>query len=87
MDSGTLFECRFTAEVGHAASAMEPAQVNEIVKQLLPKYEATLKTPDLGAPFQEFCDQPTRRPIASWEATYRRVKAEVIELGIPLDPG
>ncbi len=83
-DHITPLECRFTAEVAHAASALEPDAVNEIVKELLPRYEDTIKHPDLGRSFQQLYDLETLQPIEEWEATYRRVKKEVIDLGIPL---
>jgi methylamine--corrinoid protein Co-methyltransferase len=84
-DHITPLECRFLGEVAHAASGLEPAQANEIVKVLLPRYEESIKQPDLGAPFQELYDLNTLRPNPAWEDTYRKVKGEAIELGIPLD--
>ena len=85
-DHVTPLECRFVAEVAHKASGLSPAQVNEIVKNLLPYYEATIKKPNLGRSFQDLYDLKTLTPIPEWEEMYRRVKANVISLGIPLDP-
>jgi methylamine--corrinoid protein Co-methyltransferase len=84
-DYVTPLECRFSAEVAHSASSLAPADVNEIVKQLLPCYEDTIKTPDLGRSFQDLYDLKTLTPIEEWENIYLRVKKEVTELGIPLD--
>ncbi len=84
-DFVTPLECRFVAEVAHAASGMELDKVNEVVKALLPKYEDSIKTPDVGIPFQKAYDMEKLEPTPEWEATYREVKAECIELGIPLD--
>jgi len=84
-DYMTPLECRFTAEISHKAAAIEPQKMNDIVKELLPLYEDTLKDPDVGKPFQEAYDIETLQPTEEWEAIYRRVKGEVIELGIPLD--
>lgn len=84
-DFVTPLECRFVAEVSHAASGMELSKVNEIVKALLPEYEDSIKEPDLGVPFQQAYDMDTLEPTPEWEAAYRKVKAECIELGIPLD--
>lgn len=81
----TPLECRFTAEISHKASAIEPQKMNEIVKELLPLYEATLKDPDVGRSFQEAYDVQTLQPVPEWEEIYRRVKREVREMGIPLD--
>jgi methylamine--corrinoid protein Co-methyltransferase len=84
-DFVTPLECRFVAEVSHAASGMELSKVNEVVKALLPKYEDSIKEPDLGIPFQKAYNMDTLEPTPEWEAAYRKVKAECIELGIPLD--
>ena len=81
----TPLECRFTAEVAHRASALTPAAVNEIVKELLPRYQDTLREPDLGRSFQDLYDLERLLPIPEWEATYHRVKQEVTEIGIPLE--
>jgi methylamine--corrinoid protein Co-methyltransferase len=83
-DHITPLECRFTAEVSHAASALQPKQVNEIVKAIVPLYEEKLKSPELGKPYQEAYDMATRRPTDEWLGMYEQVKAEMIELGIPL---
>jgi methylamine---corrinoid protein Co-methyltransferase len=81
----TPLECRFTAEVTHKASGMDPKDANEAVKKLLPLYEADIKTPDVGKPYQDVYDVATGKPTEEWEAMYRKVKKEVIEMGIPLD--
>jgi methylamine---corrinoid protein Co-methyltransferase len=81
----TPLECRFIAEITHKASGMDPKKVNEIVKQILPLYEDTIKTPDLGKPYQKAYDVANDRPTEEWERMYREVKDEVRELGIPLD--
>lgn len=84
-DHITPLECRFVGEVAHAACGLTPQQVNGIVKELVPRYEESIKTPDLGRPVQALYDMDTMTPIPEWEETYRRVKREVIELGIPMD--
>jgi methylamine--corrinoid protein Co-methyltransferase len=81
----TPLECRFLAEVGHKASPLQPEKVNAIVKELLPRYEADIKNPNVGKSLQEAYDLKTMRPTDEWEGIYRRVKGELIELGIPLD--
>jgi methylamine---corrinoid protein Co-methyltransferase len=81
----TPLECRFTAEISHAASAMKLEDVNEAVKELLPKYEGNLKTPDLGVPYQKAYNLDTLRPTEEWEKIYDSVKQECIDLNIPLN--
>jgi len=84
-DYVTPLECRFLAEVAHKASPISLPDANEIVKELLPRYESTIKEPDLGQSFQQLYDLDTLTPIPEWEAIYEKVKREVISLGIPLD--
>ena len=59
--------------------------MNDIVKELLPLYEDTLKDPDVGMSFQEAYDVENLTPIPEWEEVYRQVKREVTDMGIPLD--
>jgi methylamine--corrinoid protein Co-methyltransferase len=81
----TPLECRFTAEVTHKASGMDPKDVNEVVKKLLPLYEDNIKTPNLGKPYQKAYDVTTGKPTDEWMEIYDTVKKEVREMGIPLD--
>jgi methylamine---corrinoid protein Co-methyltransferase len=83
----TPLECRFLAEVAHAASALEPKKVNDIVNQILPYYEDKIKNPDHSniQPLSELYDLETLQPIEEWEAKYHKVKKNLIKLGIPLD--
>ena len=36
--------------------------------------------------FEDIYDMDTLEPVPEWDAIYRRVTAECIDLGIPLDP-
>ena len=81
----TPLECRFCGEVGHAASGLSRAQVNEIAKAILPRYEGQIKNPDKGRPVSETYDLKAMRPTPEWEAIYRKVKREAIDLGVPMD--
>jgi methylamine---corrinoid protein Co-methyltransferase len=83
----TPLECRFAAEVAHKASGLSRRKVNEIAKEILPRFEGRIKTPDVGRSFREAYDLKTLQPSREWEDIYRKVKAEAIALGIPLDPG
>jgi methylamine--corrinoid protein Co-methyltransferase len=81
----TPLECRFVGEICHAASGLPPEKMNEICKELLPRYEARLKNPDIGKPFQEAYNLDRLEPTHEWEDIYRQVKSEVMALGIALD--
>jgi methylamine--corrinoid protein Co-methyltransferase len=78
-------ECKWSAEVIKACAGMTRAEANEIAKRVIPKYEERLPNPPKGYPFQECYDIKTLTPKEEWHAIYREVKAEAIELGIPVD--
>lgn len=77
-------ECRFCAEVAHAASGMSREHVNEIAHKILPRFEEKIRNPDIGHPVQDVFDLKAMRPLPEWEAIYRKVKQEAIDLGMPL---
>ncbi len=77
-------ECKFSGEVLKAAAGLTRSDVNEIVKQILPRYEDKLREPDIGARFSECYDLATLTPKPEWQDIYDRIKSDVIELGIPL---
>ncbi len=77
-------ECKFNGEILKASSGLERSQANDIVKQLLPRYEDKLMNPDIGVSFAECYDLDTLTPIPQWQDIYNSVKSEVINLGIPL---
>ena len=78
-------ECRFCAEVAHAASGWELSKVKEMAEHFLPKYEDSIKDPDVGKPVKEVWDLENFRPLPEAEAVYRKVKQEAIDFGFPLD--
>ncbi|MFV1950021.1 MAG: monomethylamine:corrinoid methyltransferase [Anaerolineales bacterium] len=80
----TPLECRFCAEVSHAASALSLEKVNEIAKILLPKYEDSIKDPHIGKIVHEVYDLEKFQPKPEWQQVYDEVKQEAIELGLPL---
>lgn len=84
-DYVTPLECRFCAEVGHRAAGLSLEKVNEIAKEVIPRYEDSIKDPDIGKPFQEVYDLKTLKPTKEWEDIYKKVKKEAINLGVPLD--
>lgn len=61
-------ETGYTGEVAKAAAGMTREQANEIVKQLIPKYEDELKRPNIGVTFPECYDvkmvKPTKEAMA-----------------------
>ena len=77
-------ECKWVAEVSHAASGMSLGKVNEIAKAVLPKYEDAIKNPDVGKIVTEVYDLENFKAKPEWQAMYDEVKEESIGLGLPL---
>jgi len=81
---GTGLENKFAAEVTKASAGMKRSDANEIVKEILPKYESKLKNPPKGKNFLECYDPTTLKPSEEWATIYNRVRKELIDLGVPL---
>lgn len=84
--NGTGLEVRLMGEVGKAVArqGMTRSQANDIVLQLLSKYEHVFKMPDKnkGKRFDEAYDMETVTPVPQWQAMYEEVRAELTEMGI-----
>jgi methylamine--corrinoid protein Co-methyltransferase len=78
-------DCKWCGEVLKAAAGMTRKKGNEIVNQLIPKYEDKLKTPDIGKPFQDVYDLDTLTPTQELQDLYLGVKHELIEMGLSVD--
>ncbi|MFX1516685.1 MAG: monomethylamine:corrinoid methyltransferase [Promethearchaeota archaeon] len=85
LDRETGMEARMGCEVGHAASGMKRADANELVKQLVHKYDQKLANPPLGKRFQECYDVTTVKPSKEYLDIYTQVKRELQELGLNLE--
>ena len=80
-------DAKIFAEVVHALrySGMDRSQANDLVKELLVKYESTLDLMPRGKPFEEVYNLDTVEPTPEWQGMYDEVRDELIEMGIPLD--
>jgi methylamine--corrinoid protein Co-methyltransferase len=83
-DHLTPLEHQFGGEVFKAAAGMSRAQGNEIARRFIPKYEDGLSTVTDGRSFQELYNIEKLEPIPEWQAMYEEVKAEAIDVGLPL---
>ena len=72
----------FAAEVGRSVAGMSRADVNAIVLQLLDKYEDRLTDPPFGERYQDCYDIASRTPKAEALAVYKRVRTELVEMGL-----
>lgn len=63
-------------------SKLKRSDVNEIVKEILPKYENRFDNAPLGKTFEECYDLETLVPSKEYQEIYGGVKAEFKDLGI-----
>jgi hypothetical protein len=80
----TPLEARLACEVGHAVAkqGMKRPQANEIVLQLLDKYEERIPDAPKGKPFQECYYPRTSRPMPWYLDMFEQVKGELAAVGI-----
>lgn len=77
-------EPRVACETGRAATKAHTKRenANEIVKELLKKYENRHGNPPLGKTFQECYDVKRKKPTQEYVDLYRKIKEELRELGV-----
>ena len=83
-DHLTPLECKWIAEVAHASSGLDLEKTNEIANIFLPKYEESIKVPDLGKSVKEVYDLDKFEAKPEWQQMYDEVKEEAIKAGLPL---
>jgi methylamine---corrinoid protein Co-methyltransferase len=75
-------ESKFSGEVAHAVAGMKRHQADDIIKQIVPKYEPMLKYRPIGLPFEEVYDVSTVTPKPFWQDMVDDVKEDLIRLGV-----
>ena len=78
-----MFGCELSKALSR--SSFKRSDANEIAKELIPKYESKMSNPPKGKTFQECMDLKTLKPTEEWLNIYKRVKKELIDLGVPFD--
>lgn len=81
---GSPLDSAICAEVARAVGGLSRKQANEMVGELMSLYGPVLGTKPIGNPFEEVYDLESLEPTPQWQGTYDEVKAELINLGIPL---
>lgn len=81
---GSALENKFHAELGHAATGIKRGDANELVKQIVGKYQnrITKEGGPWGHTFNEIYDLKTLTPRPRFTELYDRVKNELIDMGI-----
>ncbi|GAH87926.1 unnamed protein product, partial [marine sediment metagenome] len=86
LDHCTGMEARMAAEAGHAVatSGMKREDINELVKELLKKYETKIGKAPIGKNFRECYDPETITPSNEYLKIYNNVKKELKEIGLEI---
>jgi methylamine--corrinoid protein Co-methyltransferase len=73
---------RWSAQIAHAVVGMKRDEANEIVKQLLTRYEDSLPSAPLGLKFWECYDMKTLKPFKEHEELYANARKELESYGV-----
>jgi methylamine--corrinoid protein Co-methyltransferase len=84
MDHITPMNGRWSAQIAHAVVGMKRDEANEIVKQLLTKYEDNLHSAPKGLKFWECYDMKTLKPFKEHEELYVAPRQELESYGVKL---
>ena len=82
VDHFTPMEPRWASEMAHGVLGMTRAKGNEIVKKLLAKYENDIPNAPKGKTYEQCWDMKTKQPIAEYKQMYKKIKAELAQLGV-----
>jgi len=84
LDHCTGMEARMAAEVGHAVaeSGLKREDANELVKDILKRYEGRIGQAPLGKSFRECYDAETITPTKEYLDIYDDVKRELENIGL-----
>lgn len=75
-------EQKFAAEILKASAGMKRTDANEIVKEIIPKYEKILGNPPIGKSFTECTNIKTLQPTREWLDIYEGVWKELEDFGL-----
>jgi methylamine--corrinoid protein Co-methyltransferase len=82
-DCVTPMEAKFCAESAYAITGMKADQSNELVNQLLEKYENEVENAPIGKTYLKCYDLNTGKPSNEYQRLYEEVRNELTSLGIP----
>lgn len=84
VDGVTPLEARFCVDMAYAATGMTTGQANQIVNQLLAKYEEEIVFAPKGKKYTECFDLEKGEPISEYLRLFEEVKSELIQMGMPI---
>jgi methylamine--corrinoid protein Co-methyltransferase len=82
VDGVTPLEAQFNVEIAHATAGMETGQANELVNQLLERYEQTIEDAPQGQRYHECYDLKTGKPSDAYVRLLSEVKGELSQMGL-----
>jgi methylamine--corrinoid protein Co-methyltransferase len=82
IDHVTPMNGRWSAGLAHSVLGMKRDEANEIVKQLLVKYEDSLYSAPKGLKFWQCYDLKSLKPLPDHQALYARARRELESLGV-----
>jgi len=82
VDHFTPMEPRWASELAHGVVGMTRAEGNEILKNLLARYEDDIPNAPKGKTYEQCWDMKTKQPIPEYKQLYKKIKAELTELGV-----
>jgi len=83
IDGITPLEAKFGVEMALAASKLKREQANELVIQLLEKYESQIETAPTGSTYQESYNVTTGKLGDDYLRLYSEMKSELAGMGVP----
>ncbi len=81
----TPMEAKFGVEMATAVTEIKRENANELVIELLEKYEANIDNAPEGSRYQDCYDVITGKPGDEYNRLYGEVKEELAVMGIPFD--
>jgi methylamine--corrinoid protein Co-methyltransferase len=83
-DGITPLEAQFNVEVAYASAGMATDRANELVLQLLDRYEDRIDRAPQGNRYQECFVPSTGKPSDDYRRLYDEVREELTRMGLPL---
>ena len=85
IDGITPMEAKFGVEMACAAAELTRDQANQLVLQLLEKYESQIGSAPGGSTYQECYDLTTGKPGEEYVQLHDEIKVELAGLGVPFN--
>ena len=82
---GSGLDPRICVEIARTMPGLSRERANQLLSQIVPLYRDDLEKKPIGKPFEQVYNLETIEPTPEWQGIYDEVKAELIQIGLPLD--